>query len=746
MNASILMRLLIRTVLPGLLVAFTGLSLGSAGTDNGAARPRVALVLSGGGALGYAHIGVLSVLDQLRVPVDCVVGTSMGAMVGGAFASGVSPAQMIETLDRTDVAALFDDEPPRADIAQRVKRDDYLPLFDFTLGLGEDGIALPVGVSAGYKFELFIKKLIGSGAAGNGLVFDRLPTPFRAVATDLETGEMKVFDHGALSSVMRASMSLPAIVAPTRIDDRIYIDGGLVRNLPIDIGRKLCGDFIIAINLGTKPLPKEQIRNSLDIALQSILILTEQNVRRSLAELSDLDVLVTPDLEGYSSSDFAAHAEIIRRGIAAALEQRGDLSRFSVSEAAYQAWLDERRDNTPVQLPVTRIAALPSGRITEDVILRDIKVKPGEDFDDLQLDRDLARTFGRGDFSYIGYSLVPDGEGNRVVIEADQRPWGPGYLKFGLGAATDADSPAQLNFAASYRRTWLNDLGAEWRTDMQLGYDSVISTEFMQPWQVRDGAFVSLVAGVRRRPLEIYQKDNRLGEIQVERLWAGLDVGVTGRLGELRFGPYVGHVHSEPNLGAINPILSSQSAFRSGLVLRGTLDQLDSVNFPRSGLLIGGEVKASIADWGSEDDFTQGILGVSVAKSFGENTVFARLEWGEQISGDDLPVVDSFQLGGPRRLSGLYLDQLTGDRYNLAAFSYYRRFATLPSQLGRGVYLGGSLEAGRINDFLMEDPWEWVTSGSVFWGADTLLGPAYLGYGYSSLGQSSVYLTIGPHF
>ncbi|WP_455221173.1 patatin-like phospholipase family protein, partial [Kaarinaea lacus] len=254
-------------------------------------RPKVALVLSGGGALGFAHIGVLKVLEELHVPVDCVVGTSMGALVGGTYAAGVRPHDMEKIVTESDIGSLFDDRPPRAEIPQQIKQNDYQPLFDFTLGYNKGEIELPTGASAGYKFELFLNEMIGTGASIGNQNFNELPLPYRAIATDLETGEMKVFESGELAKVMRASMSLPAIVNPTKIGNHIYVDGGLVNNLPVDIGRELCGEVIIAVNLGTKPKTKDQIRNSIDVALQSIVLLTTQNVNRSLDQLTTDDIL-----------------------------------------------------------------------------------------------------------------------------------------------------------------------------------------------------------------------------------------------------------------------------------------------------------------------------------------------------------------------------------------------------------------------------------------------------------------------
>lgn len=735
-----------KTLLLGLALTL-GLVLPSYADEDREPRPRVALVLSGGGALGYAHVGVIAMLERLRVPVDCVVGTSMGAMVGGAYAAGVRPDRMREVLDQTDVAALFDDLPPRAKMAQQSRRDDYRPLFDFTLGLGKDGIELPFGASAGYKFELFIKRLVGLGAALPDVSFDDLQTPFRAVATDLESGDIRVFARGELAKVMRASMSIPALIAPTEIGENIYIDGGLVRNLPVDIGRRLCGDVVIAVNLGTKPLGRDQLKSSLDVARQSILILTEQNVQRSLAELTARDILIEPDLEGFTSADFAAASPIIARGEAAALARQDALAALAVDAETYRRWTAQREQRRTEPPAVGRIVVGPTGRISEQVVMQDIRTRPGTEFALEKLDDDLERTFGRGDFAYIGYTLFPGDDGaGELLIDAREKPWGPGYLKFGIGAATDLSGPAQLALAASYRRTWLDTLGAEWRTDLQLGYDSFVVTELLQPLQVRDGAFVALSAGLRRRPYEIYDGDSRIGDVDTERVVAQLDFGVTGRVGEIRIGPYLGYSTAEPDLGVLNETIPSNDTKQAGVRMRGIFDQLDSASFPRHGLQLTGEVVGAFEDWGSDGDYVRARAMAAAAKSVGESTFFGRLEWGEGIRGDPLDVYDRFQLGGPRRLSGLFLDQLTGTRYNLASLSYYYRFAALPTQLGRGVYLGASVETGRINDPLMEKPWNWTHSASVFWAADTLLGPAYVGYGYSSLGQGTVYLTIGPQF
>lgn len=707
-------------------------------------RPRVALVLSGGGALGYAHIGVLDVLEEMQVPVDCVVGASMGALVGGAWAAGVSPATIGAAVAATDIAALFDDDPPRTDITQHLKRDDYLPLFDMSFGLNHGQIQLPAGASAGYKIELFLRRLLGLPAARAGLDFDRLPTPYRAVATDLENGRSRVFADGDLARVMRASMSLPGVLTPVELDGRLYIDGGIASNLPVDVGRELCGDVVIAVNLGTRPKPREQLQDSVDVALQSVVLLTEQNVGVSLQRLQGQDVLILPDLQGFDSSSFSDVEAIIKRGRAAALASAADLRQLAVDSRQWQAWQAARVARQLPDDPVSAIRVDTGSYVNADAVSRDVQVRAGASFDQRQLHKDITDIFGRGDFSYVAYQLE-QGQGDALlVINAEPKPWGPGYLKFGLGAAADFSSPAQLNLAASYRRTWINRLGAEWRTDVQLGYHSFVNSEFIQPLQLRDGAFIAPGFAVRRHFVQFYQGSERLGDVEMRRQQLRLDLGVTGSKGELRFGPYISRIDSKPDFTLAGAVISDGTVEKSGLALQAVYDQLDRASFPRQGLFA--RLDMHSAD-GKGEDYTRAQLQLKAAGTFARHTLALQLEAGDEISsGRALPTYDAFKLGGPNRLSGLYLDQLTGSRMQLATVRYYRQYASLPAQLGTGMYVGFSVETGRMDDPWMATPWDWVSSASVFWGADTFLGPVYLGYGDSNIQQGTFYLMIGPRF
>jgi NTE family protein len=189
-------------------------------------RPKIGLVLSGGGARGVAHIGVLKVLEELRVPVDMVLGTSMGSLVGGTYAAGLTPSELEAKVRTINWETIFKDDPPRQQIPWQEKRDDYTSLFGLEFGFRDGKILLPYGTTAGYKFEFLMTDMVGLAAGREIRSFDTLPIPFRAVAMDLEDGSMKVFDSGVLVKAMRASMSVPAFIAPVTINGHLYVDGG----------------------------------------------------------------------------------------------------------------------------------------------------------------------------------------------------------------------------------------------------------------------------------------------------------------------------------------------------------------------------------------------------------------------------------------------------------------------------------------------------------------------------------------
>ena len=735
-------------------------------------RPKVALVLSGGGARGIAHIGVLKVLEELRVPVDMVLGTSMGSLVGGTYAAGLTPAELEVKVRAIDWSTIFNDEPARKDIPWHEKRDDYTNLFGLEFGFRDGKILLPYGTTSGYKFEFLLTDMIGLAAGRESRSFDTLPIPFRAVAMDLENGSMKVFDSGVLVKAMRASMSVPAFIAPANIDGHLYVDGGMVRNLPVDVARKAGCEIIIAVNLGTPPLRRDQLTSVASVAMQSINLMTEHNVQASLGELTEKDILIAPKLGEFSSGDFVQGMETIPIGIAAARAVQDKLERLSVSEADYKAWQLSLAERKPAEVKVADIQVEKNMKWVNPVVIEaEIEKKPGimeylvtkqpgekeglkkleeipsamkkkdgEEMDVQQLQNTLTTIYGRGDFELMDYSLVKRDGKETILVEGVEKPWGPDYLKFGLSFATDISTPVRFELGVSYRKTWLNSYGAEWRTDAQLGYTKSLYTEFFQPIGVTAGSFVAPWAGVVASPVNYYFDGTYLGQYGVVKTRGGLDVGVQGKVGMIRLGFYQGYLSANSEFGVLH--LPDFNVRQGGFTGRFAIDQLDDADFPREGILIDGTYFGTDEAFGAQDNYNKYQLGLRKPFAFGPHTLTVALSYAGN-AGSALPPYDPFSIGGFLNLSGYKFNQLVSQGYSFGEIVYMYQFGSLPSPLGKGLYLGGSLETGQVDHlFDPKAPGGWLFGSSVFFAADTIVGPFYAAFGYAGDGSTSFYVML----
>ena len=714
-----------------------------------AAQPRIGVVLSGGGARGLAHIGVLRVLERMRIPVSCIAGTSMGSLVGGIYASGMPLDEIEAWVRRTDFSVLFNDDPPRTALPNRVKEDDFLPFFNFQLGYRKGEFLLPAGTSAGYKFEFALREL--TERAGNFAKqdFDRLPIPFRAVATNLEKGTATIFRDGDLVKVMRASMSVPGAIAPVEVNGALHVDGGLLRNLPVGVAREACADVIIAVNLGTPLLPRSQLNSVVGVALQSINLLTEQNVRASLKELRDGDVLIEPKLDGYSSGDFVKGLEAIAVGEAAANEKADMLKAYAASEPQYADWRARVAARLPQVPPVTDVKITTTSYVSPQVLEAELDEVPGvdirrrseTDFSLKNLHKRLTEIYGRGDFERMDYRM-DDSSGSRVVVaKGVEKSTGPNYLKFGLSLATDNDQ-TRFNALGRYRMTWLNRLGAEWRNDLQLGTFKRFTSEFYQPLGFRAGTFLAPRLEYTKDPLYFFSYGRRLGEYNVQRTRIHLDGGSQNRWGELRAGVFGGKLKTKEDFGVVLGV-PNYDITQAGYTANATLDQLDNINFPRDGIYLTAQTFGTVKDMGSDDNYNKTWVRAVAAKSLGKHAVELSAEGGQRFG--TLPPYDPFRLGGFQRLSGYRIDQLANRQYAFGRAVYSYRISQLPSVLGGGVYVGGSLEAGRVDTPL--DPSiseKWLPAGSLYVGADTFLGPLFFAYGNAfNGGPSAFYLMLG---
>ena len=704
-------------------------------------RPKVCLVLSGGGARGAAHVGVLKVLEELRVPIDCITGASMGSLVGASYASGTTVAEMEQILQGISTELLFKENPPRQEQTIRRKLDDRLDFVGPEIGLRDWELELPKGFVSGVQLETVLRYLT---KAKGYRKFDELGIPFRAVATDLVTGKAVVFADGELANVMRASMSVPGAIAPAEFDGKILVDGGLTDNLPIDVARALGAEVVIAVNLGTPLAPREQLKSILGVSGQVINILTEQNVQLSLATLKTTDILILPELGDFSAADFDHLPKTVPIGEAATRKVAEELSRLSLPPEEYAAL---RARQLLVAAADTRaideIRFTNLQRVNAKEAQAVMETRPGEPIDPKVLDADMRRLYGTGDFEHVNYRIIEE-PGKRVLaVDAVEKSWGPNYLRFGLGFSSDLKGDTFFNLLASYRRTWINSLGAEWRNDLQIGQTTALTSEFYQPLEARQYFFVAPRVELQRRVVDLFQGNQRLASYDVRYGRAGVDVGgQLTRYAEMRVGALAGTLDASLHTGP--PELAppagriKQGAFTSRLIF----DQLDSAIFPRSGAAGSAQVFASSDTLGADARYTKWDADGVAAWSFGDHTFNVGLKAGGKLGNDALPRYDLFQWGGFLQQSGYPTGALVTERLTFGRLMYYNKF--IRQKLLEGVYAGFSLEAGKYGAPLVPgSPTGVLKSASVFLGANTPIGPLYFGYGHTADGNSSWYLFLG---
>ncbi len=704
-----------------------------------AERPKVGLVLSGGGARGLAHVGVLKVLERERIPVDVIAGTSMGAIVGGLYASGLSAQEVEREVERLDWDNVFASRVERRELSQRRKEHDFevSPLLE--IGIGADGFKAPLGSLSSRVLEAHLRRLTLS--ASQIRHFDQLPTPFRAVATDMETGQAVILSEGDLATALRSSMSVPGIFAPLEVSGRILGDGGLVNNTPVDVARAMGAQRLIVVNIGTSLAPRETLSTLTGVTAQMINILTEQNVQQSLRSLTPQDVLIAPRLEGLTSADFNRAREFMDQGEVQAEAMVLRMQDLQMSEADYAAWQAARQRRQPPP-PTLQFVRTEGSELTRPDRRADMFAsQPGQVFDVAKAERDINLLAASGDYLRTDYRLVrtPQGEAG-LVYELEDKPWGPNYLQMGLDFSADNRGRSAFNLKLVHNRHWLDSAGSEWRNILRLGTSPLLGTEWYRPmaWQLPDGlsGFVAVAANAQRRTFDVYRDPDGEEEARNERgqTQFALDVGLNWReLGEWRLG-WVEQIGRDRLSLASDDYLMSRPGVslverwrESGWRLKAVFDQLDHAYFPSKGWRLDGQWFQGQGRARRDSSYAEGYLRYldvqgQWVNSWGPHTVslMGRLALSEGAQ----PAIGRFGLGGFQQLSGYAPFQVAGPQVALLRWGYHVRLSDMI--LTRGLFAGASLEVGNAWQ-LPRDVWTGPkkTGFSLYLGADTAIGPVY---------------------
>ncbi len=706
-------------------------------------RPKVGLALGGGGARGVAHIGVLKALEKLGIPVDYIAGTSMGAVVGGLYASGMSPDEIEEHFREADWRNLLSDSPPRASETFRSKQRDFELDQNIELGLSRSGeLQLPEGLVAGRKLLVNLRELTFPVRGVQD--FNKLPIPFRAIATNIETGEKVVLDHGDLAEAMRASMAVPGVFTPYRIDGRALVDGGLTSNLPIDTVQAMGADIVIAVDVAPELLKADQLGSVVSVTNQMLDIMIGQNRAAQLSRLSDPDVHLRLVLPGSSSADFVTSPRNISEGFDATMARASSLRPFAVNPERFDRYLARQRQARPESNEITFVEVEGTSGPQRQELRDSIPFQPGEHVEFPELEKHLLQFEGMRDFEVADFRVIERDGKYGVLLETRPKSRGPNFLSFGADFAYSTPGKADANVLLDWRMTHLNSLGGEWESILRLGDLTDLFSEWYQPLDSTRRLFLAPSVHYASELIDALDADDQRHRFRLQSLEGQLDVGLRlGRVGEIR----VGYAYGYSDIGeTLNLPRGASGTFERGLLrASATIDTLDRVTFPRSGWFARLEAEVSDSSLGSKDSYSRVLGEIYKPIAFGPNTIVPRVTAGLRTSGSPLPYYDRFGLGGFLNLSGYTRAELYDQNALLAELIYYRELGKLPQVFGGGIYGGASLEAGNIwtnpSDIDLRDT---IIAGSLFLGADTLIGSLSLGVGASADGQSAIYLQLGP--
>lgn len=705
---------------------------------------KIGLVLSGGAARGLAHIGVLKALDEQGVHVDAIAGTSMGAVIGGLYAAGYTPKELEQLALNLDWRQALSDSPPRVDVPFRRKQDDRDFLIRQKLSFRDDGtLGLPLGAIQGQNLTLLLESLLVHTSDTRD--FDKLAIPFRAVATDIASGEKVVFDHGHLPQAIRASMSIPAVFAPVEINGRLLVDGGMVDNIPVDVARQMGVDVVIVVDIGNPLLERKQLTTVVDMLNQSVTLMTRKNSEAQLATLTANDVLIQPPLSGYGSADFNRVPQLIDAGYRATSILAPRLAALRQPQDPHAEALAEARtpsERTPV---ITAIRVENDSKVGDDVIRHYIRQPLGEPLDLDRLQSDMSTLYGLDYFDQVQYRVVHDKGGNALVIHALGKRSGTDYLRLGLNLSDDLRGDSTFNVGASYRINGINRLGAEWLTRLQVGDHQEFYSEFYQPLDAGSRYFVAPYVFNEAQNVEATDNDDPIAEYRLERYGYGLNFGrQIANNGEIRLGVAQAYGKADVRVGEQDlPDFHFNEGYGE---LKYSFDTMDTVDFPREGENIQARFREHAPSLGDDDRYRQWEMQLDKALSTGPNTWVLGGGYGRTLDNAEV-VVSSFLLGGARQLSGFRQDALAGQNYSLGRVIYYRSMTErsfLP--LDFPFYLGGSLERGRIwnNDNSYDSGY--INAFSVLVGFETPLGPLSFSYGLNDAAEHAVYLNLGRNF
>ncbi|TPH16522.1 patatin [Litorilituus lipolyticus] len=715
-------------------------------------RAKIGLVLSGGGAKGSAHIGVLKVLEQEKVPVDYIVGTSIGAYVAGMYALGYS----VEEIETIMLSLPWDDGYsdfiPREDLSYRNKqfRDRYN--LGVRLGFSEGEIKVPHGLLLGQSAYQILRKSTDTVPAFES--FDELAIPYRAVASDITTAEVVILSKGSIHQAMKASAAVPGIVSAVEIDGKTLVDGGIANNMPIDVVKAMGADIVIAVDIGSPLAHEDELTSTVAVLNQLSTILTNNTTLAQKELLTEKDILIRPAIDNLSTTDWSVLPKALELGEKQAQEQIEQIKKLSVSNEEFIDYQKHKLNKSKKWLatserPVVKINYENNSNADVDIIAQHFAIDIGSYLTKEQLDEAINRVYALDMFESVNVEIDDVSEGKIIVLQTKAKSWGPNYLDFGFSLKTDFHHRTITELNVAYLMTDINKNGGQWLNEVRVGWETMLGTEFYQPI----GKYQQYFARTRleyghekwERTKERYELTNKYA---LAKLGLGYNYVFNGLV-------EVGGIAEKGDLSVDVQTVGKYDYDSYGGYLKAEYDSLNSINFPTEGN------KLSFNVFWREDSYSR-----PLTKFTEDTSVEITFDWRGAIGfrghtfvgivslatvesdvGSDF-TVHVTELGGFLNLSGYQEDALIGAHKAFAALAYqYDLGRDIPGAFGLPMYLGASIEMGniwQIDDSVKHD--DLIHSGSLYLGTDTSFGPAVFGVGVASKGEYSFFLSIGKNW
>jgi NTE family protein len=710
----------------------------SAAKPAASSRPSIGVALEGGGALGLAHIGVLKWFEEHHIPVDYLAGTSMGGLVGGLYSTGKSANDLENIVNQTDWSLLLRGGTPFRDLSFRRKEDAREVPNSIRIGL-RNGPALPPGLNTGQQISLLIDRQ--TLAYSTIRSFDELPIPFRCVATELVSGKAFVFEDGSLSRAMRATMSIPGVFDPVREGNKVFVDGGLVDNLPTDVVRKMGAEVVIAIHLQISSTSAEELQSAFAILGRSVRIKIAETELRGM---EGADLVVRADVQDYSTMDYDKSGPLVQRGYEAAQQKARFLKPFALDDAAWAEYMQEKKSRLRSYIGTPQFVKVEG---VDPVAQRDIEgyLLPliGVPVNTEDVDSHLNRLTGLGRYSAATYRMVHEDGRDGLLVIVSEKTYAPPVLLPSF--IVDGSEPQDVTFTFGARIVAMDVLGerSELRTDIQFGESYGLQSELYLPFTRMSQWFFQPFLGGQQTTFNIYEKTDPLAVYRLDQVLGGADVGYTfNRFNQISVGYGVGYKGASLRLG--QPEFSSYNGRVGALQFRYVRDHTNEPIIPTEGYLLESKFYYYDTSPGATEAFPSLDLYASYFRPLWEKGSMFFIARGGSTFGSQGTGVPQFFLGGPGHLSAYGLNELFGNQYFLGRTGYLRRIFSLPPFVGREVYLYGAGEVGKMYN----DPRAPRLSGDGVVGliVETLFGPVLIGGSVGDTGHHKWFFQLGRVF